>query len=452
MHDTIASAHTALVRGETTAGRLVADSLDAIERRGPSTNAFITVAKDRALAMAADVDATRAAGLDYGPLHGVPISIKDIIDQAGIVTTAASHVLDDRIAPADAAVVSRLNEAGAIIIGRTNLHQFALGTTSDDSAFGPVRNPHDLSRVAGGSSGGSAAAVAAGMGLASVGTDTGASVRVPAAVCGVVGLKPTFGEVPTTGVIPLSTSLDHVGPLTRTVQDAAWMWQVMSGRPLAQIAPRSATSLRVSRLSGYFDALLAPEVRLAINRAEHHLSAAGVRRHTADLDNPSRIASTYVNIVLAEAAAWHAPYLDTRTSGYSATVHDRLVSLGRTVTATAYLEAQQERVRLRAAVDRLLDEADALILPTLPIVAQAVGAGDVIVDPADPTPQPVRSVMLRLTQLFNLTGHPAVSIPVPSMGLPVGLQIVGRRHDTAGLLAVAAACESIFRSAGDVTA
>src|SRR5215472_3300509 len=198
----------------TSATDRVEASLAAIAQHGERTNAFILVDADGARAAAQAADDERRRGVDRGPLHGMPISIKDLIDVAGQPTTAASRVRAGHVATKDATVVRRLREAGAVLLGKTNLHEFALGTTSEESVFGPVRNPHDPSRSAGGSSGGSAAAVALGMGVASVGSDTGGSVRIPAAVCGVVGLKPTFGEVPTDGVVPLSTTFDHIGPIT----------------------------------------------------------------------------------------------------------------------------------------------------------------------------------------------------------------------------------------------
>src|SRR6185369_16107375 len=224
---TIAQAAARLKSGETSSVDLVEASLAAIDRYQATTNAFTRVDIDGARASARAMDQERGQGMHRGPLHGIPISLKDLIDEAGVVTTAGSKVLRARVAPADASLVTRLRQAGAVVIGRTNLHEFALGTTSEDSAFGAVRNPLDESRSAGGSSGGSAAAVATGMGLASIGTDTGGSIRIPAAACGIVGLKPSFGEVPTDGVIPLSPSFDHAGPLTRTVQDAAWVWQIL---------------------------------------------------------------------------------------------------------------------------------------------------------------------------------------------------------------------------------
>src|SRR5262245_5474297 len=207
----------------------VEESLAAIAQHGERTNAFIHVDADGARNAARAVDEERRRGIARGPLHGMPISIKDLVDIAGQPTSAASRVRTGHVADRDATVVTRLREAGAVIIGKTNLHEFALGPTNDASAWGPVRNPHDVSRVAGGSSGGSAAAVALGMGRASVGSDTGGSIRIPAAACGVVGLKPTLGEIPVDGVVPLSRTLDHVGPIARSVQDAALLWAVMAG-------------------------------------------------------------------------------------------------------------------------------------------------------------------------------------------------------------------------------
>ena len=210
-------------------------SLAAIAEHGARTNAFILVDAEGARAAAEAVDDERKRGIDRGPLHGMPISIKDLIDIAGQPTTAASRVRAGHVATRDAPVVERLREAGAVLIGKTNLHEFALGTTSEETAFGAVHNPHDVSRSPGGSSGGSAAAVAVGMGLASIGSDTGGSIRIPAAACGIVGLKPTLGEVPTDGVVPLCLTFDHVGPLTQSVADAAAIWAVLAGRPIPRI-------------------------------------------------------------------------------------------------------------------------------------------------------------------------------------------------------------------------
>lgn len=440
---TLVSAAARLRAGSARASGLTDACLAAISARQEATNAFIAIDAEGARGEAATLDRELASGRDRGPLHGLPISLKDLIDVAGTVTTAASRVLADRVATADAEIVARLRDAGAVFLGKTNLHEFALGTTSEDSAFGPVRHPADPSRSAGGSSGGSAVAVATGMGLASIGSDTGGSIRIPAACCGVVGLKPTFGEVPTTGVIPLSASLDHVGPLARNVEDAATVWAVLTGRPPARLVPASPRGLRLMRLGGPFESPLAPEVRTAFDRALKNAADAGMTIRAADLPDAPRIPEIYVNLVLSEAAHWHAQLLDSRGDLYSPTVRSRLES-GRSIAAVTYLEARDAAAALQRAVDRLLQECDALVLPTLPIVAPPLGATDIVIDPAIGTSTPVRSAMLRQTQPFNLTGHPAISLPLPSPGLPVGLQLVGRRHETARLLEVAAACEKIL--------
>ena len=332
MTDTIVSAAARLSAGATTSAELVERSLEAVAAHSARTNAFVTTDPDGARHAARVADAARASGHYLGPLHGIPISLKDLIDVAGVVTTAGSRVLRDRIPSATAPVVSRLTEAGAILIGRTNLHEFALGTTSDSSAFGPVRHPLDPTRSAGGSSGGSAAAVATGMGLGSIGTDTGGSVRIPAAACGLVGLKPSFGEVPLDGVIPLSPSLDHVGPLAKTVQDAAWLHAVLSGVSLETISPPSLASLRLRRLTSYFAAPLDETVGAAFHAALARLTAAGTRVLDAEVAHTAVIADVYVRIVLPEAAHWHASYLETRADDYTPSVRAR-IEHGRTIPA-----------------------------------------------------------------------------------------------------------------------
>jgi aspartyl-tRNA(Asn)/glutamyl-tRNA(Gln) amidotransferase subunit A len=440
-YQTIAAAAAGLRSGAATATDLLERSLQAIDRHNRWTNAFIRVDRDDARRAARLVDDERSRGLDRGPLHGIPISLKDLIDVAGQPTTAASHVFKDRLATRDAHIVTRLRQAGAVILGKTNLHEFALGTTSEESAFGPVKHPRDASRSAGGSSGGSAAAVATGMGLGSIGTDTGGSVRIPSAACGVVGLKPTAGEIPTQGIVPLSWSLDHAGPLGRTVQDVAWMWAAMADQPLDWMVPPGVTTLRLARLGGYFG-LAAGEVRTAFEGALEDLRARGATITEQALTNASSIPQAYANIVLPEAAVVHASYLETRAADYTPAVRSRIES-GRTIPAVAYLHACAARTTLRAAVDALLDGCDALVLPTLPILAPVIGSSDVLLDNEGGERLTVRAAMLRQTQLFNMTGHPAITLPLRTAGLPVGLQLVGRLGQTPRLLAMAAAVEHV---------
>jgi aspartyl-tRNA(Asn)/glutamyl-tRNA(Gln) amidotransferase subunit A len=419
----------------TSAAERLEASLAALAENRSRTNAFIYAEPVAARAAARAVDEERRRGVDRGPLHGMPISVKDLIDIAGQLTTAASNVRKGHLAVRDATVIQRLREAGAVILGKTNLHEFALGTTSEESAFGPVHNPHDPTRSAGGSSGGSAAAVATGMGQASIGTDTGGSIRIPAAACGVVGLKPSLGEVPTDGVVPLCPTFDHVGPITRSVEDAAALWSVLAARPLPRLGALARSPIMLGALAGYFTALLDGDVRRAYDSSLARLRASGIAIESRAVQGSERIVDTYVNISLPEAAQYHAPTLDTCASDYQPAVRERLLK-GRTISAVDYLAARDSRDVLRRAVDAALERCDALVLPTLPIVAPKLGATEVTMDNGQTLP--VRAAMLRLTQLFNITGHPAISLPIPTSGLPVGLQLVGRRDRTEELLAVAA--------------
>ncbi len=428
-----------------TSAELVEQSLAAIAANDSRTNAFILVDAEYARAQARAMDDERKRGIDRGPLHGMPISLKDLIDVAGQPTTAGSKVRAGHVASHDAPIVTRLRDAGAVIIGKTNLHEFALGPTSDESAFGPVRNPYDESRIAGGSSGGSAAAVALGMGRASIGSDTGGSIRIPAAACGIVGLKPSFGEVPTQGVVPLSGTLDHVGPLTRTVSDAASIWAVLAGRAVPQLERRDHSTLRFAALGDYFTALLSDEVRAAFDRAIERLRGAGVSVASRDIEHTASIVPTYGDISLPEAAHWHGATLACQANDYQPIVRSRL-QYGREIPAVNYLGALEMRERYRMLVDLALADCDALVLPTLPIVAPPVGAADVIF-PGSNEPFAVRPALLRLTQLFNISGHPAISLPIASPGLPVGLQLVGHRDRTKALLDVAASVERLLAEA-----
>jgi len=405
-------------------------ALDKIAKLNPALNAFITVFDDEA----------RTHPGEAGPLHGMPISIKDLIDMKGVPTTAASRARAGHVAAADATVVERLRNAGAVIVGKNNLHEFAFGTTSAESAFGPVRNPYDVTRSPGGSSGGSAAAVASGMSWASIGTDTGGSIRIPAAACGVVGLKPAYGEIPTTGVFPLSVSLDHVGPLAQSVGDAWTVYEVLKGSPpsLPKIAA-PVSKMRLGKLGGYFLQKLEPEVRRRFEEALDRLKSAGAIIVDAKIPHSSDIALTYARISLPEAYAVHARSLETSPDGYSEGVRARLES-GRDVPRKDYEEAQKHRETLRAEVDAALSQCDALVLPTLPIAAPKIGAATVTIGSSE---EDVRPLMLRLTQLFNLTGHPAITLPcgLTTEGLPCGLQLVGRRDGTVDLLRVSLGCE-----------
>jgi aspartyl-tRNA(Asn)/glutamyl-tRNA(Gln) amidotransferase subunit A len=425
---------------EISAAEMTDECLARIEADNARFNAFILVMADQARRQAREADRELASGRDRGPLHGVPVSIKDLFDIRGTATTAASRVREGHVAEHDAPVVAYLRQAGAVLIGKTNLHEFAFGTTNEDSAFGPSRNPHDPTRSPGGSSGGSAASLAAGMALASLGTDTGGSIRIPAAACGTVGLKPTYDEVSTEGVVPLSPTLDHVGPLAQSVTDAWYVYHALLGRaasPPLSAAPPSGLRLALPR--AYFCEVLDEEVRARFEASLDALRKAGARIDETEIRHAGDIAPVYLHISFGDAAAYHATMLDTMADRYTPPVRLRLEA-ARYVLAEDYVRALAGREVLRREVDAALAGYDALVVPTLPIPAPLLGASSVQVGAKQ---EPVRNLMLRLTQLFNLTGHPAISLPCgrTSAGLPCGLQLVGARMQTEALLGVALACE-----------
>jgi len=443
---TIAELAPLIASGQVSSEALTRSCLEAIVARSGELSAFITVTADDAVEQARRLDDETAAGRNRGPLHGIPISLKDLIDQAGVPTTAASLVRDGHEAGADATVTRRLRDAGAVLIGKTNLHEFAFGTTSDETAYGPVRHPLDPSRSPGGSSGGAAVAVVTGMSIASIGTDTGGSVRIPSGACGLVGLKPTWGEIPADGVVPLSRSLDHVGPLARTVIDAWLLYLVLRGTGTAAAWPlptkTTVEGLRIGVPRPYFYDILDIGVRAAVEAALEALKASGARIVEVAIPGATAISPAYALISLPEAAAYHAATLAASPDRYTPNVRLRAES-GRYLLAEDHVRAQRARLVLRGQVDDALCACDVLAVPTLPIPAPPIGTASVDVDGQ---PQSVRAMMLRLTQLFNLTGHPAVSVPVrpTDAGLPVGLQLVGRRSQTETLLGWAAAAEGVL--------
>ena len=340
----------------------------------------------------------------------------------------------------DAPIVRRLRDTGAVIVGKTNLHEFAFGTTSDESAFGPVRHPIDGSRSAGGSSGGSAVALLEGMCFGSVGTDTGGSVRIPAAACGIVGLKPSAGDLDNVGIVPLSATLDHAGPMARSVADVAIMFSALKGEAGRLRDANGGQPLTLGVPEGYFCDRLHPDVRKALARTRDTLAAAGHRTRAAAIEDAARTADVYLHIVLPEASWFHAPMLERYADRYSPGVRLRL-EMGRYVLAEDYVRAMFLRSVLTVAVERALQGCDALLLPTLPIPAPVLGATMVDVDGKQ---EPVRAVMLRLTQLFNITGHPAIALPAGTTadGWPVSMQLVGHKGRTNRLLEIAAQIEA----------
>jgi len=437
---TLAELSRSLGAGAVRAQDVTERCLEAITARNSSLNAYTTVLADEARAQAAEADREIGAGRRRGPLHGVPISLKDLIDLRGAPTTAASRVRDGHIARQDATLVRRLRDAGAVFIGKTNLHEFAFGTTNEDSAYGPARHPLDETRSPGGSSGGSAASVLAAMAYASVGTDTGGSIRIPAAACGLVGLKPTVGEIPIEGIVPLSATMDHAGPMCRSVEDAALMYRVMCGVPNPALPPpRKVRGLRFGVPRAYFFDLLDRQVADRFEEASERLTAAGAILEEVAISHTAEIAAVYLHIVMPEAVAYHAPTLESRPHDYTPNVRLRL-EMGRYILAEDYVRAQHGRDVLTREVDEALAGRDGLLLPSLAVPATRLGQATVRIGEAE---EPVRNIMLRLTQLFNITGHPALTVPCgrTAEGLPVGAQLVGIRHRTSELLRVAGAVE-----------
>lgn len=434
--------------GEFSARELLHETLAALDRQQPALNAFITVTRETAESQARAADEVIARGEARSLLLGLPLSLKDLIDVEGVPTTAASRVRSRSRARADAPAASRLKAAGAVLVGKCNLHEFAFGTTNEDSAWGPARHPLDPARSPGGSSGGSAVAVATGASVASIGTDTGGSIRIPSAVCGLVGLKPTWGAIPADGVVPLAWSLDHVGPLARSVDDAAIVFDALRGYPHHTDAPIghdvAPGALRIGVPHAYFFDLLADEVRTAFDTALERLRRAGATLERVEIPHAALTAPVYLATVLGEAAAYHAATLERRPGDYTAPVRLRL-EMCRYLPAEDYLRAQAGRRVLRAEVEAALRGRHALLLPTVPILAPPLGQSMVRVGTSD---ESVRNVTLRLTQLFNLTGHPAVSVPCGTnpAGLPVGAQLVGRLRQTRDLLRVAGCCERVWGS------
>jgi len=423
---------------------LVHGCLDRIESR-LELNAFITVMADSAISAAEAAEREIASGHHRGPLHGIPISVKDLVDVAGTPTTSGSAVAP-RLPAEDAPIVVRLRDAGAIIIGKTNLHEFAFGTTSEESAFGPVHHPKDPSRSPGGSSGGAAVALIEGMCYGSVGTDTGGSVRIPSALCGTVGLKPTYAELPCDGIVPLSTTLDHVGPMARSVADVALMFEAMNAQSHQLRVVGQERKYVFGVPEPYFCDRLHPEVRAALDRTQQALVAAGHQVRRVVIAHAAHTADVYLHIVLPEASWYHAPMLTSDPDRYSPGVRLRL-EMGRYVLAEDYVRAMHLRGVLRRAVDQALQGCDVLLLPAQPIPAPELGATSVDVDG---TREPVRAIMLRLTQLFNITGHPAIALPAGTThdGWPVSIQLVGQCGTTSQLLQVAATVER-YSTGGD---
>ena len=428
--------------GEASSGELVERALERIGELDGRVGAFVLVLAERARAEAGERDAERRRGGATGPLHGVPVAVKDLIDVAGEVTGAGSPKLAGNLAGRDAEVVARLRAAGAVVVGKTRTHEFAYGVVTPGTV-----NPWDPGRIAGGSSGGSAAAVAAGLVPGAVGSDTAGSIRIPASCCGIVGLKPTWGRVPATGVWPLSWSCDHVGPMAATVADVALLDQVLAAEPSGTggEAPPAATSPRIGRVVGDDLGPVDPAVTATVDELCRRLEAAGATLDEVVLPMGAARGSV-ATVVLAEAAAAHARLLEeTGEAGYSRAML-AMMRIGRSALAGEYLTGLRYRGRFVAEVEGLLAGRDALLLPTLPCAAPPAGERTVTIAG---TQVGVQAALTRLPGPFNCSGSPVVSLPAGLAGrLPVGVSLVGRIGRDRDLLRLAAWIEALAPAIG----
>ena len=431
---------------------LVEAMLARIERFQSALNAFITVTSRLARSQARQAEKEILKGHYRGPLHGIPISVKDLFYTAGIRTTGGSKILRNFIPRENAVVIDRLFAAGCVLLGKNTLHEFAYGVTNQNPHFGPTTNPWDLKRIPGGSSGGSAVAVSAALSLASLGTDTGGSIRIPAAACGVAGLKPTQGLVPLQGVIPLSFSLDHVGPLCRSTEDIALVLRVIAGedpRDPNRLDERETLRLRnlqkgvrgirIGLPTQYFFNRLQKEVRSHVLAAVKTLEALGAKGVEVELKFMDETEHLSFEIVVAEAVAYHWKWLRKRGKDYGKDVRSRM-ERGFGQLSRTYLEAQQRRQLYTESFEHVLESVDVLVAPTLPVVAPRIGETEVREGRAV---ENTIAALLRLNRPGNLTGLPALSIPCgfSGDGLPIGLQLIGRRRDEGTILRVAYAYE-----------
>jgi aspartyl-tRNA(Asn)/glutamyl-tRNA(Gln) amidotransferase subunit A len=435
-----------ILAGRLKPTELVEETLERIVRVNPKINAFITVLSGQAFSAAAAAERELEAGRYRGPLHGIPVSVKDIIFVEGVRCTAGSKIMAHHIAPYDATVTRKLREAGAVIVGTNNLHEFASGVTSINPHYGPVRNPWNTRFIAGGSSGGSAAAVAAGLTSVSIGTDTSGSVRIPASLCGVVGLKPSFGRVSKHGVIPLSWSLDHIGILADTVADAAITLKTLAGYDPEDensvyaevpdyhaVLERGVDGLRACILKGTVP--VDGEVASAFRKFVKVLEGLGMTVYEVEFEYAERVRECWAPIRLGEAAAFHDDWLRSRREDYGLDVRAMLERGGR-YTAVDYVKAARLKHVISRSILRILDQYHAIISPTTPVTAVEIGVTESEIDgeKAD-----IYTALTSHTILHNITGIPSISIPagLSSRGLPIGIQIAGRLYDEPTILRIA---------------
>lgn len=428
---------------------LVDAALARIGQLNPELNAFLTVIAEDARRKARAAERAIRRGAASGPLHGIPISLKDNFWTRGIRTTAGSKILADYVPDTDSDVARLLANAGAILLGKTNMHEFAYGITNENPHYGTVRNPWARERISGGSSGGSAVAVATGMCFASMGTDTGGSIRIPASLCGIVGLKPTFGLVSVGGVVPLAESMDHAGPLARNVADVCIMLQAVAGKyPKGAVAPdfrklRKSVprKFRLGWPKEYFFERVDVEVRQVIDAAAKCMESLGARIEEISLPHLADSVEPSTNIALAEATRYHESqgYFPARAADYGEDVRKRL-EYGREVRAVDYLNAFAVKREIEKDFKAAFEGVDAILAPALPIAASKIGENELMVAGEKET---VRSALVRMNRPANLTGDPAISVPCgfTRAGLPVGLQLIGPHWSEARLLAIAQAYE-----------
>lgn len=441
---TVAHASHAIQAREISPVELTDAYLRRIEQLNPRINAYITVTAERARADAKRATEELSAGRSRGPLHGIPVALKDLYETAGIRTTGGGKIHADHIPAADCTAARRLRDAGTILLGKLNTHEYAYGGTTNNPHYGATRNPWNLEHIPGGSSGGSGAAIAAGLATATLGTDTGGSIRMPASACGVVGMKPTYGRVSKAGVLPLSYLFDHAGPLTRTVEDAALLLNAIAGYdPLDPTTVRTPTEDYTAQLHGdlkglrigipraYFYDHLEDGIAGPVEEAISTLRRLGADVHDVAISGAAEGVGAVFALVLAEAQEIHADALRTRPGDFGADVRALLTSPP--PEGAALMLGLRARDALCVSVRNALESVDLLVTPTSPIVAARIGQETVRYGGME---ESILLAMIRCTAPFNATGLPALSVPCgfTPAGLPIGLQIVGRSFDESTVL------------------
>lgn len=437
-HEFIREVSSLLTRSKMSSEELVRRDLSRAEALS-DLNAFISLLPDEAIAEARRLDAMRRRGEVLGPLHGIPITAKDLVWSKGQKTTSGSKIYADFVPERDAPALASLRARGAVLLGKTNLHEFAYGVSNVNPHYGAARNPWDRTRISGGSSGGSAVALASGVGFGSIGTDTGGSIRIPSSLCGVVGLKPTYGRISRDGVTPLSWSLDHVGPMGRTVEDVALLYEAMSGEPVE--APETAESsplrgLKVGLHERHFFWNLAPDVEASVRASLTALESLGASIVEIDVPELEIQAACRNTIAFAEASCYHENDIRTRPEDYGEDTRE-LLRLGLLIPATDYLAALRARRIVVRAFRKTFEAIDVLAAPSTPAAAPPIGAS--VLDNGEE----LRSGLLRLAGPFNTSGFPALSLPCgfTESGLPIGLQLAAAPRRESLLLRVARAFE-----------